>query len=77
MTTKEIFHIDNLASAVLLQAVKDYCGGSDREKRAILKDLRSPWMDFFTQGRAKVVAQELERNPDEIKERMKRHIKEE
>jgi hypothetical protein len=77
MNAKEVAQIDNLASAVLLQAAKDYCFGSARERNNVIKDLNSQWMDFLTQGRAKVVAQELELHADEIKERLRRHSKEE
>ena len=77
MTTKEVSQIKNLAAAVLLQAARDYCYGSEKQKQAVIKDLNSPWMDFLTQGQAKVVAQELERHPDEIKERLRRQNKEE
>lgn len=77
MTTKEMAQINDLAAAVLLQAARDYCNGSKRDKISILKDLNSPWMDFLTQGRAKIVARELELHADEIKERLRRHAKEE
>lgn len=66
--------IKQLAAATVLRAVKDYFGKKSNEKRRaqILKDLRSPWMDFFTNGSAAIVADKLEKNPDEIKKRLKR-----
>ena len=73
MTTKEMFFIRNLASAVLLQAVKDYCRGSDKDKKAILKDLNGKWMDELTEGRSKVIAEKLLKAPDEIAERITVH----
>ena len=68
-----MFFIRNLASAVLLQAVKDYCRGSEKEKRAILKDLNGQWMNELTDGRAKVIAEQLLKNPTEISERLSTH----
>lgn len=69
MNTKSI---RNLAAAVMLQAVKDFVQGSAKKQSAILKDLRSNWMDFLTDGMSIVVAEQLEKNPDEIKQRMKK-----
>lgn len=66
--------IRNLGVAVCLQAVKDYfrAGISEAKQRAILKELRSPWMDLFSNGASIMVADHLERNPEEIRERIKR-----
>lgn len=73
MDTKEMFFIRNLASAVLLQAVKDYCQGSEKEKRDVIKDLNSKWMDELTQGLSKVYAEKLLKNSEEITERVAKH----
>jgi hypothetical protein len=70
MTTKEMFFIRNLASAVLLQAAKDYCRGSEKEKKAVLKDLNSKWMDELTDGRSKLIAAQLVKNADVIAKRL-------
>ena len=62
-------NIRNLAAAVMLQAVRDYFDwDATPEKRAvILKDLRSSWMRFLTDNMSVVVAEQLEKNPDEIR----------
>ena len=64
--------IHGLACAVCLQAVKDYFATTyDSSRKAILKDLRSPWMEMFSNGLSVVVAEQLEKNPKEIKERLR------
>jgi len=69
--------IRQLAAALMLQAVKDYFHSSTGKKRVILKDLRSAWMRFLTNGTSVNIAEELEKHPEEIRERMRRHAKEE
>lgn len=66
--------IRNLASAVLLQAAKDYCdlGTNEKRKRVIIKDLNSQWMLFLTDGMSENVAQELQYNEKEISVRLKK-----
>lgn len=65
-------NLHNLACAVIMQAVKDYLATTSTNSRnAILKDLRSPWMDMFSNGLSVVVAEQLEQNPKEIKERLR------
>lgn len=54
--------IRNLASAVLLQAAKDYCNGTEKEREIILRELRSIWMRYLTDGTSVVVAEQLEKN---------------
>jgi hypothetical protein len=63
-----------LASAVMLQATKDYFAYSatDEKRKAILKELRSNWMYMLTDGVSIVVAERLEKHPKEIKERLKK-----
>ena len=73
ITTEDIFLIRKLASAVLLQAVKDYCRGTAKEQQAVLKDLNGQWMNELTDGRAKVIAEQLLKNPTEISERLTTH----
>lgn len=75
MTTKEIHQIRSLGAAVLLQAVRDYCTSTDKWKKVILKDLRSKWMDFLTDGKSKVVAEQLEQHPEEIAQRLRKELR--
>ena len=64
--------IKELASETLLLAAKDYCSTEDEGKRnKIIKDLNSPWMDLFTDGTSKVVAQALQNNEQAINDRLK------
>jgi len=65
--------IRQLAAAVTLQAVKDFFNGSAAKKKIILADLRSNWMQAFTGGTSVNVAEQLEKNPEEIRERFRRH----
>lgn len=66
--------VRRLAAAVTMQAVKDYFKTrSDTKRQTILKDLRSPWMDLLTNGTSINVAEQLEKHPAEIKERLRRN----
>lgn len=58
--------VRSLACATILQAVKDFAHGTAAQKNAVLKDLRSKWMDFFSDGTSVMVADQLEANPKEI-----------
>lgn len=71
------YAIRQLAAAVVLQAVKDFFHSSTAMKKVILKDLRSAWMQMFTNGTSVNVADELEKNPEVIRERLRRHAAEE
>ena len=71
------YAIRQLAAAVTLQAVKDFFHSSEKKKKIILKDLRSAWMLLLTDGTSKNVADELEKNPEEIWERLRQHSAEE
>lgn len=64
--------IQQLASETIIQAAKDYCIASEKGKKEIIKELNSPWMDFFTDGTSKVAAQRLQTNEQEICERLKK-----
>jgi hypothetical protein len=65
-------NIRELASAVMLQAVKDYFATTyDSSRKAILKDLRSPWMDMLSGGLSIAVAEQLEKEPEKIKKRLR------
>ena len=70
------FDARNLACAITMQAVKDYFDPktTPEKQKAILKDLRSKYMDFITNGTSIVVAEQLEKNPEEIRERVRREI---
>ena len=66
-------NIKDLTSAITLQAVRDYFskGATPKKRRKILRELRSTWMDFITDGMSVIVAEQLELHPDEIAERLR------
>ena len=68
-----------LACAITMQAVRDYFApnATEEKQKKILKELRSKWMDFITNGLSITVAKQLEANPDEIRERVRNDCKEE
>ena len=66
------FAIRNLVAAITLQAVKDFASGTPAQQRVIIKDLRSPRMEFMTGGQSVVVAEQLEKHPDEIIARLQK-----
>ena len=70
-------NIRSLTSAIMLQAVKDFARGSAKIRQAILKDLRSKWMDFISDGFSLIVAEQLEKHPEEIIARMRKYANEE
>ena len=70
-------NIRSLTSAIMLQAVKDFARGSAKNRQAILKDLRSKWMDFISDGFSLIVAEQLEKHPEEIIARMHKYANEE
>lgn len=75
------YAIKQLAAAVELQAVKDYFRKrtTPEKRKIILKDLRSAWMQEFTNGNSLIIAEQLEFHPDEIKARifnMRRNLNE-
>ena len=65
----------NLTCAIIMQAVKDYfdANGNTKKQETILKELRSKWMDFITNGTSVIVAEQLELHPEEIRERLEKH----
>lgn len=69
--TKE--SIRALACNVMMQAVKDYVSGTAAERKVILKDLRSSWMQWFSDGTSLVVAEQLEKHHKEIRKRLRAH----
>jgi hypothetical protein len=63
--------IKNLGAAIILQAVKDYFNATaSYQKRVIINDLKSDWLDFITNGTSIVVADKLKSNPEEIRRRL-------
>ena len=64
--------IRNLAAAITLQAVKDFVYGTDKERKTIVKDLRSSRMNLITSGQSIIVAEQLEKHPNEIIERVRK-----
>ena len=65
--------IKNLIAAITLQAVRDYFQATDDGKQFILVELRSPWMQMLTNGQSVVVAEQLEKHPEEIAARLRQH----
>ena len=63
--------VEDLASASLLRAVKDYCYAPKEEKNVILKRLKDEWMVFFTNGQSLIVAEQLPIREKEIRNRLK------
>lgn len=61
-----------LGFAIVLQAVKDYFAFPEASKRVIIKDLKSDYLNFITNGTAKVVAEKLLKEPKAIKERLRK-----
>lgn len=62
--------VKNLGAAIIMQAVKDYFNATSYQKREIIKDLKSDWLDFITNGTSIIVAERLTTNPEEIKNRI-------
>jgi hypothetical protein len=65
-----------LGCAVVLQALKDFFDGTDKQKKAIIKQLKSEWMNFISDNLAWRLAEELEKNPKEVKRRFKKALTE-
>ena len=65
-------NIKSLAIATIWMAVRDYFDTTPERRRIILKDLRSPWMDLFTNGMSVIVAEQLELHPKEIETRLRK-----
>ena len=62
--------IKNLGAAIVLQAVKDYFEETTAQQRVIIRDLKSDWLDFLTNGTSTVVAEQLKLHPEEIRRRL-------
>ena len=60
-----------LFMTIIHKAVKDYCSSESEARRAaILKELRSKYMDYVSDGMSVIVAEQLEKNYDAIKARV-------
>lgn len=73
-TTK---NYQQLGYAAVIQALKDFFAGTDKQKQAIIKQLKSPWLNFISNNLAWRLAEELEKNPKEVKRRFRKAIREE
>lgn len=68
----------NLGCAIAFQAAKNYCETkNEATKRAILRALRSDYMDVITDSASIYLAEKLEKEPEVIKERVQIALKEE
>ena len=69
MNTTENYR--QLGFAVTLKAAKDYVKtGSKKRREEIIKDLRSPWMQYISDGLSIKLADRLETNPKEVKKNL-------
>ena len=67
-----------LIAAILFQATKDYCETrSEASRDKIIKDLRSSRMEYISNGMSIVVAEQLKKHPDEIRDRVRRDTEKE
>lgn len=66
------YNYKNLGAAIVLEAVKEYFEPKtdDTKKKVILKELRSDYVYQFSGGMSLVVAEQLEKHPKEIAERL-------
>jgi hypothetical protein len=63
-----------LVMSIIYRATSEYCGSnSESHRKAILKDLRSRYMNEISDGMSVIVAEQLELHPEEIAERLRRH----
>lgn len=73
-------NIDNyrqLGMAVTLQSLKDFIEADPIEQKAIIADLRTPYMEFLSNGLSVPLADRLEKNPTEICNRIKKALEDE
>lgn len=62
-----------LGAAVAMEAIKEYFASSPAKQRAIIKDLKSPWMELLTSGASLWLAEKLKHNPKEIQARFDKY----
>jgi hypothetical protein len=68
------YNARQLIMTVIYRAAEEYCAiDSDSRRNAILKDLRSSYMNDISDGMSVLVAEQLELHPEEIAERMRRN----
>lgn len=63
-----------LGYAVAIQALKDFFYTTEENKKVIIKDLKSKWMDWLTGGLSVQLAEKLETEPKEVKKRFKKAL---
>ena len=61
-----------LGYAVAVQAITDFFNETPVGKSIILKQLKSKWMNYLTNDLAWRLAEELEKNPKEVKRRFRK-----
>lgn len=68
------YNARQLVMTIIHRAVGDYCfTASETKRQAILKDLRSSYMNDISDGMSLVIAEQLELHPSEIAERLRRN----
>ena len=82
------YAIRQLACTIILQAVRDYFIKKeyktikkteemfDKKRKEIIKDLRSAYMDMLSNGQSVLVAEQLEKHPEEIAVRLHKYEEE-
>lgn len=58
----DIQNYKNLACAIAIQAAKDYVDASPQQRGHILRQLRSEYMNFITDGKSSMLADALKRD---------------
>ena len=77
-TNKQTIKIDTtenyrqLGYDIAYQGAKDFFEASEKGKKKILKELRHPQNQFFSNGLSALLAEKLETEPEEVKKRIKR-----
>ena len=68
-----------LICAVMRETVREYFHRSttDKKRVAIIKELKSPWCEFITNGLSIYLAEQLVKNPEAINERFRKEYEEE
>lgn len=66
-----------LGYAIAIQALRDYFNAPTKKRQIILRELKSTWMDFITNGLSVILAEKLEKNPKEVYRNFKKIEEEE
>jgi hypothetical protein len=63
-----------LGMAITYEAIEEFIedNGHPRKQAAIIKQLKTPYMDFISNGLSVILAEKLETNPTEVCERVKK-----